>query len=45
MEELECAYDCSSTVGELDRALDSAPHRGWVVIDMKRDWKTVFREP
>jgi len=24
------------------RALDEAPKRGWVVIDMKQDWKVVY---
>jgi hypothetical protein len=24
-------------------ALQEAPERGWLVVDMKRDWKTVFR--
>jgi len=39
----EFDYDRRSPVGRLDRALDEAPRRGWQVIDMKRDWKTVFR--
>jgi hypothetical protein len=40
--EREVAYDRESPIGRLDRALDEAPARGWVVVDMKRDWKTVF---
>lgn len=28
--------------GRLDKALDEAPGRGWVLVDMKRDWKMVF---
>jgi hypothetical protein len=40
----EWAYDRDSHIGKLERALDEAPHRGWVVIDMKRDWKLVFRQ-
>jgi len=40
--EREYAYDRDSSVGRLDKALDDAPSKGWVVIDMKRDWKTVF---
>ncbi len=39
----EFAYDRKSGVGRLDRALAEAPKRGWEVIDMKRDWATVFR--
>jgi phosphoglycolate phosphatase-like HAD superfamily hydrolase len=38
----EYAYDRDSPVGRLARALDEAPARGWIVADMKRDWKTVF---
>src|SRR5690606_29391734 len=28
--------------GRLDRGLDEAPRRGWVLVDMKKDWKVVF---
>ncbi|MEN0110904.1 MAG: HAD family hydrolase [Planctomycetota bacterium] len=38
----EWAYDRESTVGRLDRALDEAPQRGWLVVDMRRDWSVVF---
>jgi phosphoserine phosphatase len=40
--EREWAYDRKSHIGQLDKALDEAPARGWTVVDMKRDWKTVF---
>jgi len=40
--EREYAYDRQSHVGRLDQGLDEAPRRGWTVIDMHRDWKTVF---
>ncbi len=30
-----------SHIGQLDKALDEAK-RGWTVVDMKRDWKTIF---
>ncbi|HEX4013173.1 MAG TPA: HAD family hydrolase [Candidatus Cybelea sp.] len=40
--EREYAYDSSSTFGRLDKALPIAQTRGWTVVDMKRDWKTVF---
>jgi hypothetical protein len=43
--EREAAYDRESRVGRLDKALDEAPARGWVVVDMKRDWKRVFAWP
>jgi hypothetical protein len=38
----EFAYDRKSHVGNLARALDSAPAHGWIVVDMKRDWSRVF---
>lgn len=38
----EWAYDRDSPVGRLDKALDQAPARGWIVVDMKSDWKKVF---
>jgi phosphoserine phosphatase len=40
--EREYAYDRESPVGGLDRGLDEAPKRGWVLIDMARDWKRVY---
>ncbi len=43
--EREFAYDRDSHVGRLDQALDEAPRRGWVVVSMKNDWKTVFADP
>ena len=39
--EREWAYDRQSHVGRLDRALDAAPERGWIVVDMKRDWSRI----
>ena len=38
----EWAYDRSSHIGRLDKALVEAQKNGWVVMDMKRDWKRVF---
>jgi len=38
----EWAYDRKSVVGRLDKALDEAKEKGWTVVDMKNDWKTVF---
>jgi len=43
--EREFAYDRDSHFGKLDQALDEAPKRGWVVVDMKTDWKTIFSAP
>ncbi len=41
--EREFAYDRESHVGKLSKGLDEAPRRGWSVIDMKADWKTVYK--
>ena len=41
--EREYAYDRKSPFGRLDAALDAAAANGWVVVDMKRDWKRVFK--
>ena len=38
----EFAYDRKSHVGTLDKALDQADAKGWVIVDMQKDWKTVF---
>jgi phosphoserine phosphatase len=40
--EREYAYDRLTLFGRLSRGLDEASKRGWVVVDMKRDWKRVF---
>lgn len=38
----EYSYDRESKVGKLDKALDEAMAKHWVVIDMKSDWKNIF---
>jgi hypothetical protein len=40
--EREYAYDRDSSFGRLDKALDDAPDKGWIVVDMKNDWKEIF---
>ncbi len=40
----EFAYDRESAVGRLDRALDEAQAKGWTIVDMADDWKTVWPE-
>ena len=40
--EREWAYDRKSPVGRLDKALDEAQAKGWTVVDMKKDWKTIY---
>jgi hypothetical protein len=38
----EWAYDRTSNIGRLDKGLDEANARGWTVVDMKTDWRTIF---
>ena len=38
----EVAYDRYSPIGHLEKALDIAPEKGWVVVDMKKEWKEIF---
>jgi hypothetical protein len=40
--EREWAYDRESSIGRLDKGLDEANAKGWTVIDMKNDWKTIY---
>ncbi|WP_034490987.1 HAD family hydrolase [Afifella pfennigii] len=40
--EREWAYDRDSHIGRLERGLDEADERGWLVIDMAEDWKTIW---
>jgi phosphoglycolate phosphatase-like HAD superfamily hydrolase len=40
--EREWAYDRTSSIGRLDKALDTAEAMGWTVVDMKNDWKEIF---
>jgi len=39
---LERRYDRESHIGNLDRALDKAARTGWVVTDMKKEWKVIY---
>ncbi|HEY7799632.1 MAG TPA: HAD family hydrolase, partial [Hyphomonadaceae bacterium] len=40
--EREYAYDRNSKIGRLDKALDEARARKWVVVSMKDDWKRIY---
>lgn len=40
--EREYAYDRKDALARLDQGLDVAAARGWTVVSMKNDWKTVF---
>jgi phosphoserine phosphatase len=41
--EREWAYDRESPIGRLVRGLDEAAARGWIVVDMKNEWNTIYR--
>lgn len=41
----EWKYDRESHIGRLDRGLDAASARGWLIVEIDRDWKTVFGTP
>jgi hypothetical protein len=41
----EFAYDRTSHVGKLARGLDEGPKRGWTLVSIKDDWKTVYSAP
>ncbi|MGO7888652.1 hypothetical protein ACC740_37495, partial [Rhizobium ruizarguesonis] len=41
--EREYAYDRDTEFCRLDKALDAASITGWTVVDMKADWKQVFK--
>lgn len=38
----EWAYDRESSIGRLQRALEESPARGWTIVNMKDDWKTLY---
>jgi hydroxymethylpyrimidine pyrophosphatase-like HAD family hydrolase len=40
--EREWAYDRTSHIGQLARGLDEATKHGWILVDMKQDWKVIF---
>jgi phosphoserine phosphatase len=38
----EVAYDRASHIGKLDKGLDAAPAKGWIVVSIKDDWNQIF---
>jgi hypothetical protein len=40
--EREYAYDRESHIGKLDKGLDAAKEKGWIITNMKDDWKTIY---
>ena len=41
-EKREWAYDRDSHIGRLDRGLDEGPRHGWIIVNMKDDWKVIY---
>lgn len=41
----EFAYDRASPVGRLARGLDEGPRRGWTILSMRDDWRTIYPPP
>jgi len=40
----EYAYDRESSIGRLNKGLDDASKYNWLVVDMKEDWKEIYKE-
>jgi len=38
----EFAYDRKSPIGRLERGLDEAARRDWLIVSMKNDWRNVY---
>lgn len=41
-EKREYKYDRESHIGRLDKGLDEAKAKGWAVVDMAKEWKTIY---
>lgn len=41
--EREWAYDRKSAVGRLDKGLDEAQKNDWTIVDIKKEWKQIFK--
>lgn len=40
--EREWAYDRDSHIGRLDQGLDEAIAKGWIIVEMEKDWKVIY---
>jgi phosphoserine phosphatase len=40
----EWAYDRTSQIGHLSKALDKAEEHNWKIVDMKNEWKIIYPE-
>lgn len=43
--EREFAYDRESVHGKLRKGLEQSESNGWLLIDMREDWKTIYPSP
>ncbi len=43
-DEREFAYDRQGHIGVLNRGLDEGPDRGWIIVDMAKDWRRIWAE-
>lgn len=39
----EFDYDRNSLIGKLDKGIDDSEKNNWIIVDMKNDWKTVYK--
>jgi len=39
----EYAYDRTSHIGKLDKVLDEAKEHNWLIVNMEKDWKLIFK--
>jgi hypothetical protein len=44
MPKREWAYDRGAPVECLERGLDEAVARRWILVDMKQDWRVIYPE-
>lgn len=42
--EREFSYDRKSSIGHLERGLDDAGKYNWQIVDMKSDWKKIYKD-
>ncbi|MDO3388473.1 HAD family hydrolase [Gilvimarinus sp. SDUM040013] len=40
----EFSYDKKSHIGKLEKGMDQAADRGWLLVDMKNEWKSIYPE-
>lgn len=43
-DEREVAYDCGGHIGSLCDGLEQGPDKGWLIVDMAKDWSRIYTE-